>query len=83
MGKNNDDKKHEEGTKTEGFPTFNEKNEVAADVKNPNPDNPTKEITNVEAKKDEKAETKIKTSKKVAGAIIHSTANFTEMLGGI
>jgi phenylalanyl-tRNA synthetase beta chain len=28
---------------------------------------------------DEKAETKIKTSKKVAGAIIHSTANFTEI----
>ena len=35
MGKKNDDKKHDEGTKTEGFPTFEEKKDSAEVVKTP------------------------------------------------
>ena len=51
MGKNNNEKKHDEGTKTEGFPTFEEKNDAAVDVKNQNPDNPVKEAAEVKADK--------------------------------
>lgn len=47
----NNEKKHDEGTKTEGFPTFEEKNDAAVDVKNQNPDNPVKETAEVKADK--------------------------------
>ena len=40
---NNNEKKYDEGTKTEGFPTFEEKNESTADVKKVTPNKPAKE----------------------------------------
>ena len=55
MGKNIDDKKRDEGTQTEGFPTFDENKGNAEEVKK---QAYARETAKVDEEKDEKADTK-------------------------
>lgn len=65
MGNNKEEKKHEDGTKTEGFPTFDKKEKVANNVEKPALDNPLKENAKTEAKDTEMTDAKQLTEQEV------------------